>query len=120
VRASPPCAAQLNREPLRQNKALERAAALLASGIDLDAALNRVGYRAKRSHVLSMASNASPAELALQFVKRHCELIADPALLDIGIHLRPGAMTAVLAVPLAIDSRSETGGYRALAFGGPR
>jgi len=99
LRAAPPCAESARREPLRQSAQLERAAALLAAGTDLDAALKQAGYRANRSHVLNMASNVVPAELTLMFVKRHCELIADPSLLEVGFHQQPGALTAVLAVP---------------------
>ncbi len=112
VRAAPPCAAPALREPLRRNEALERAAALLAAGADLDASLQQAGYRATRSNVVRLASNLSPAELISMFANRYCVLIAEPAFLDIGVYLQAGAITAVLAEPFAAQvaySQGEAG-----------
>lgn len=98
---APPCAPPEKREPLRRSEALERAAALLVAGADLDASLKQAGYRSTRSNVARMTSNVSPAELVNMFTDRNCALIADPALLDIGVHLEPGGITALLAAPFA-------------------
>lgn len=101
VRADPPCPAPPAREPLRRNQALERAAALLAAGADLDAGLQQAGYRATRSSVARMTSNVAPAELVGLFAARNCALIVEAVFIDIGIHLQPGAITALLAQPFA-------------------
>jgi hypothetical protein len=85
--------------PLRRHEGLERAAALLAAGADLDASLKQSGYRAARSSVVRMTSNIPVIELVAMFADRNCALVAEPAFADIGIHILDGGLIAVLAVP---------------------
>ena len=66
-------------EALRRHEALERAAALLVTGADLDSSLKQAGYRATRSSVVRMTSNIPVIELVAMFASRNCALIANPA-----------------------------------------
>lgn len=101
MRAAPPCASSQRREPLRRNQALERAAALLNSGADLETSLRQAGYRATRSNVVRMTGKVSAEVLVAQLTESQCALIADPALLEIGVHLQPGSITVIFAAPFA-------------------
>lgn len=99
-------------QPLRRSEALERAAALLSTGTDLDASLKQAGYRATRSSVVRMASNLSPSELVTTFTSRQCPMLSDTSYTDIGIHLAAGSITAVVAMPFAPQvalSQAEAG-----------
>jgi uncharacterized protein YkwD len=118
VRAAPPCAPSAAREPLRRSEALERAAALLVAGADLAASLKQAGYRATRSNVVRITSNVSAEELVALFTDRNCALIADPALLDIGVRLETGAITALLAAPFApqVGASQEQAAQQVLAL----
>ena len=101
MRAEPTCAPGGVAEGLRRNAALERAAALLASGSDLESSLKQAGYRASRCSVAHMASNVAPDELIRMFAERNCALIAERGFTDVGVHLQAGAITALLAEPFS-------------------
>ena len=116
--ATPECESPPRPEPLRRSEALERAAAFLSAGTDLDASLQRAGYRSSRSSVVHMTSNVSSAELITMLAERQCVLLGDPAFADIGIHLEDGGITVVVAQPFAprVELSQEEAGEQVLAL----
>ena len=105
-------------EALRRHEALERAAALLVTGADLDSSLKQAGYRATRSSVVRMTSNIPVIELVAMFASRTCALIANPAFAEIGILVLDGGMIALLATPFvpSVAVSQEEAGQQVLAL----
>lgn len=111
------CGAREAQPALRRSASLDRAAAALASGADLQAATTGAGYRATRAAVLEV-TGTSDAALSQALAKRGCKDLADPAYREVGLAARGGAAWIVLAAPLdppgAADAASV--GSRVLAL----
>jgi uncharacterized protein YkwD len=116
--ATADCGSPHRPDPLRRSEALERAAALLTAGSDLNASLKQAGYRSSRSSVVRMTSNVSATELITTLAGRQCALLNDPSFSDIGIHLENGGITVVVAQPFAptVALSQEEAGERVLAL----
>lgn len=85
-------------QPLGRNPLLDAAAASLADGDGLAAALERSGYPASRSR--SIYVQTTSADRTGEVLARHyCQTITDPRLLDIGLFKRMDETWIVLAEP---------------------
>lgn len=85
--------------PLREHAALSRAAALLAGGRKLDAALKASGYRAQRAVQITVRGAAGPAALTQKALGGSCGAALRSELLEAGFYQRGAHTWVVLAEP---------------------
>ena len=115
--------------PLRVNPQLAQVAAALAAlgdgaQPDLNAALNRVGYRARKSVFLRVSGLAETAALASYADRSFCDTLRGADFSEIGIHQQgAGSNTRtfiILTQPMALPASNPTGeadlGRRVLAL----
>jgi uncharacterized protein YkwD len=117
VQAAPPIAETVNairargcggRAPsavLRADPRLDRAARKLASGGELEDALQAAGYRATQAAVFEASGSQVAIERAL--AERGCKDIADPVYRDLGATQGAGKVWIVLAAPLEAPAASD-------------
>jgi len=84
--------------PLDRNPSLDAAAAALADGDGLAAALEKSGYPAARSRSIYLQTT-DPGRIGKVLARRYCETVADPDLHDIGVFERRKEIWIVLAAP---------------------
>ncbi len=94
-------------EKLRRSDSLDRAAKRVAGGEELLAAAAASGYRAKSSAVIKFV--ASGDDIAQMLTARFCDIVADPALRDIGIYSSNGTTWLLLAAPLTLEPVGDAG-----------
>lgn len=90
---------------LRANARLDRAAALLAAGRDLEDALKASGYLAVQAAILE--ASGSPAAIERALVERGCKDIANAVYRDLGIAADGGKAWILLAAPLEAPPASQ-------------
>jgi uncharacterized protein YkwD len=96
------CAVVERMPQLRPQAALERAAADLARGGQLQESLQAAGYRATRSSVFSIRGDAVGAQAAEILAKRsYCRQLQDAGMTDVGIYLDAREIWIVTAAPFA-------------------
>lgn len=94
---------------LRAQPQLDDAAARLARGSSLEAALQASGYRAQRSFEWRLSGYSSPQAVAAMLVRSHCGTLRDPALTDLGVRRSGTAYWIVLAAPFAPPLQADAG-----------
>jgi uncharacterized protein YkwD len=101
---------------LRVDPHLDRAAALLAAGRELEDALTASGYRAVQAAVLEVSG--SPAAIERALADRGCKDIADAVYRDLGSVADGGKAWILLAAPLEAPPASQAAavGARVLAL----
>ncbi|WP_175541710.1 CAP domain-containing protein [Polaromonas sp. YR568] len=87
--------------PLRENAALSRAAALIARGSKLDAALKAAGYRAIRATEITVRGPAGAAALSPKSLGKTCRSATTDELQDAGFHQSGSQTWVVMAVPFS-------------------
>lgn len=88
-------------DALRENAALSRAAALLARGSKLDAALKAAGYRAIRATQITVRGATGAAALSPKSLGKSCPSAMPDELQDAGFHQSGTQTWIVLAVPFS-------------------
>jgi uncharacterized protein YkwD len=86
--------------PLKQQIALERVAAGLGRGSDLEQSLKAAGYRATRVQAISITGDARGA-WAESTIRHYCERLQDPAMTEVGVYQGSRQAWIVLAAPFA-------------------
>lgn len=104
-------------ERLARDVRLDEAAARVAGGADLKAATAASGYRIRRVARIRL-ENYSGADVAGILESQFCDIVADPELVDIGMHMTGGETWLVLAVPLALGAGTSTAGAADRLFAG--
>jgi uncharacterized protein YkwD len=102
---------------LRPHAALERAAAELARGGQLQESLQAAGYRATRSSVFSIRGDAVGAQAAEILANRsYCRQLQDAGMTEIGIYLDARQLWIVTAAPFApsVGLSGQAAGLRVL------
>ncbi len=94
-------------EPLRRSDSLDEAARRVASGEELLAAAAASAYRAKSSAVIRFT--ATGGDIAQMLTARFCNIVADPALRDIGIYSSNDTTWLLLAAPLTLETVGDGG-----------
>jgi uncharacterized protein YkwD len=94
------CAEAKTLPPLKPQAALERVAAELARGSDLDQGLKAAGYRATRVQAISITGDARGA-WAESTIRNYCERLQDPAMTEVGVYQGSRRAWIVLAEPFA-------------------
>ena len=93
--------------PLRENAALSRAAALVAGGRKLDAALQAADYRAQRTVLITVRGSTGPTALTRKALGNTCGAAMHTELLEAGFHQRGTQTWVVLAEPFAPPAAAE-------------
>ena len=109
VRTSHCGEASLPDEPLLANTLLDNAAAAVADGSEVTAAIAAAGYRAKSSASLRVSTSRGKDDaVARELAKHFCHLVADPEFVDIGVHRRGKEVWFLLAdgAPLPVGGDS--------------
>ncbi|MGQ0384356.1 MAG: CAP domain-containing protein [Gammaproteobacteria bacterium] len=96
---------------LRRMRALDRAAAAVASGEQLREAMEVAGYRALQSALLEI--RGSDAAITRALAGRGCKDLADPAYREFGATIEDGSAWIVLAAPFEAPAARD-----AVAVGG--
>lgn len=92
---------------LRNNSQLQKAAARLAAGAGLHAALAAEGYFASESFSLHFSASANEVQIKQAMIANYCQTLRDPALRDIGISRRGAELWLVLAAPVSMPSAAD-------------
>ena len=111
------CAAAKHLPALQPQAALERAAAGLARGNELQPSLQAVGYRATRSSALWLKGDGIAAQAAAILARQgYCDQVQDAAVTEIGIYLDARQMWIVMAAPFApsVGESAQAAGQRVL------
>ena len=111
------CAAADKLPALTRDAALERVAADLARGDQLQPSMQAAGYRATRSSVLSIRGEGAGAQAAEMLGKPgYCGKLQDAAMTQIGIHQDARQVWIVMAAPFApsVDESGQAAGQRVL------
>jgi uncharacterized protein YkwD len=112
-----PCPDAKHLPGLKPQAALERAARELARGDKLEQSLKEAGYRATRSHALSIKGEGIGARAAeILAGKNYCRALQDPALTEVGIYLDARQLWIVMAAPFApsVGMSEQAAGQRVL------
>jgi uncharacterized protein YkwD len=109
VRTSHCGEASLPDKPLVANALLDNAAAAVADGDEVTAAIAAAGYRAKSSASIRVSTSRGKDDVVARELSEHfCHLIADPDFADIGVHRRGKEVWLLLAdgapLPVANDN----------------
>jgi uncharacterized protein YkwD len=109
VRTSHCGEASLPDKPLLANALLDNAAAAVADGDEVTAAIAAAGYRAKSSASIRVSTSRGKDDVVARELSEHfCHLIADPDFADIGVHRRGKEVWLLLAdgapLPVANDN----------------
>lgn len=87
--------------PLRGQPALEVAAAGIADGNSIEAALRSAGYRATRAQVLRLEGPALRLQLPSFLAQRYCAQVGAAEVSELGFHARGDRWWILLAAPFA-------------------
>lgn len=93
--------------PLREDAALSRAAALVAGGRKLEAALHAADYRALRTVVITVRGSTGTAALTRKALGSTCGAALQAELQEAGFHQRGTQTWVVLAEPFAPPAAAE-------------
>ncbi|HZY18915.1 MAG TPA: CAP domain-containing protein [Ramlibacter sp.] len=94
---------------LRAQPRLDDAAARVAQGSPLQAALQSSGYRARRSFQWALGGYASPQAVGQALVQKHCGTLGDPQLTEAGVLRRGTAYWIVGAAPFEPPPQAQAG-----------
>jgi uncharacterized protein YkwD len=94
-------------EPVRENAALSRAAALLARGSTLDAALKGGGYRAIRATQITVRGAAGATALTPRSLGKTCRSVMPDEFQEAGFHQSGNQTWVVLAAPFSPPSATQ-------------
>jgi uncharacterized protein YkwD len=111
------CAAVKHLPPLMPQAALERVAADLARGGQLQQSLNAAGYRSTRSSALNIRGDGVGAQAAAMLSNQsYCPKLQDPVMAEIGIYLDARELWVVMAAPFApsVGVSAQAAGQRVL------
>jgi uncharacterized protein YkwD len=103
--------------PLRPQAALERVAADLARGDNLEQSLSAAGYRSTRSSALSITGDGVGAQAAQMLAsKSYCRQLQDAAMTEVGIYQDARQVWVVMAAPFApaVAVSEQAAGQRVL------
>ena len=90
--------ASLPDKPLVPNSQLDTAAAAVAGGAEVTAAIAAAGYRAKSSASIRVSTPRGKDDAAARELAEHfCHFLADPEFADIGVHRRGKEVWLLLA-----------------------
>jgi uncharacterized protein YkwD len=90
--------ASLPGKPLVASAQLDNAAAAVADGTEVNAAIAAAGYRAKSSASLRVSTSRGKDDAVARELSKHfCHLVADPDFIDIGVHRRGKEVWLLLA-----------------------
>ncbi len=88
-------------EPIRQNPWLDTAAARVAGGATLEAAIKASGYRASQAQLITLTGAMQRARVESLLASRFCAQIGNARLTDVGLHTQGPRVWIVLAAPFA-------------------
>jgi uncharacterized protein YkwD len=111
------CVAAQPLPPLKPQAALERAAASLSRGDELQHSLKAAGYRASRSSAVWLEGDGVGAQVPAMLAKLgYCDQLQDAAMTQIGIYLDARQVWIVMAAPFApsVGESVEAAGKRLL------
>jgi len=94
--------------PLVHRPALDAAAERLAGGEPLTTVTSKSGYHAARSSSIYVGG-ATEDDLAGILADRYCDVLVDPALLDLGVFQRDDEIWIVLAAPIRAPAPADGG-----------
>lgn len=94
-------------DPLRENAALSRSAALLARGSKLDAALKASGYRLIRATQITVRGAAGAAALSPKSLGKTCRSAMADEFQEAGFHQSGSQTWVVLAVPFSPPNAAQ-------------
>ena len=90
--------ASLPDKPLVASAQLGDAAAAVADGVEVNAAIAAAGYRARSSASLRVSTSRGKDDVVARELAEHfCHLVADPDFVDIGVHRRGKEVWFLLA-----------------------
>lgn len=89
------------RAPLRVDRKLSAATKRLASGGDLEAALLKAGYRARRSASLRLTGNLGDIAVGNSLRQSFCEEVTDPGFSELGLFVSGQDLWIIVATPFA-------------------
>lgn len=92
---------------LRAAAPLHEVATRLAEGTSLRPAMTAAGYVAERAAVVHVTGNVGDAELRRALLGRHCGLLSDPDLTDVGVVRDAREAWLVLAHPAHLPAADE-------------
>jgi uncharacterized protein YkwD len=102
------CGAGPVRAPaLREDPALSRAAALVASGRPLQDAVKAAGYRPVRAAQITVGGISGPGALTARVLGKTCAAVMPAYLLEAGFHQRGQQTWVVLAEPFSAPAESQ-------------
>ncbi len=99
--------------PLRSNRKLDAAARRIARGERLRDALDRAGYRALHSSVMSLSGAKDNADVARMLAQRACTDLRSEDVREIGIETRGDSAWVVLAAPFETGALKNASRVRA-------
>ena len=99
--------------PLRENSRLSGAAALIAGGSKLDAAMQTAGYRAVQATQITLQGYAGATALAQGAVSNSCSAMTQTELTEVGFHQRGSQTWIVLAAPFSPPAAAQAGDVQA-------
>lgn len=111
------CAVVDRLPPLLPRVALERAAADLARGDNLQNSLERAGYRSVRSSALTLSGDGASEDAIVKLASKHyCPQLTDAGVTEVGIYQDARLVWIVMATPFApsVGLSEETAGQRVL------
>ena len=94
-------ACAVNAPPIKPHHALDRAAAALAQGGPLEAALKAAAYRATEVRVITLSGRGLRPQLETLLAKQFCDQIGSEKLSELGVHERGDQIWIMLAAPFA-------------------
>ena len=96
------CVPAENLSALKPQRMLEQVAGALAQGDNLQQGMNRIGYRATRSIVMSMKGDMTDEQVEQMLARQgNCPRFQDPAFTEAGIYADSRQVWVVLAAPFA-------------------
>ena len=102
--------ASLPDKPLLANTLLDNAAAAVADGDEVTAAIAAAGYRAKSSASIRVSTSRGKDDAVARELSEHfCHLIADPDFVDIGVHRRGKEVWLLLADGASLPAANDAG-----------
>ena len=119
LRASPArCAGQPGLQKFVRTPELDRAAAMMASGVSLQESARATGHEAVVVKGIQVTGSADQRAIETLLANGYCPFLVDPALVEMGVHQQGSTTAVVLAAAYApAEGMSPTGiGIKMLAM----
>jgi uncharacterized protein YkwD len=100
-------AAAAARKPLFYSARLSNAAARVADGVSLQAAILSSDYLATESAALHITGAASDADIQRVLATHYCPTVQDPRMQDFGVERRGDEVWMVLAAPASVPASND-------------